>query len=215
MTITPDLSNITLDSLIDTAILSHGFTPNKRDYYFHIEALWQKENYAGQYLVRFTHCYDLTYQTLGGTDFLKSSWDDCFSDYEEWIKAGEPPGYVWGTNWAIAYPGFSNVDLSNKSLEWSNRIGREMKELLVESEVYKINLIYHEWIIKKLNDETRLISQVLFTLKDNDTSKQIITEARSDNTVKVEELENAKGYVITPNIGSSIIKWAKRILFSE
>jgi hypothetical protein len=92
--------------LIDTAILAHGFIPYKRDYYFHIETAWQLENFAGQHLVRFSHCYNLTYKILRNRDTLLASWDDCFTEYKEWEKVGQPGGYVWGTNWANTYPGF-------------------------------------------------------------------------------------------------------------
>src|ERR1044072_6086725 len=150
MTNEPDLSDITLDSFIDVAILAHGFTPYKRDYYFHIETMWN-DNYAGLYLVCFRHCYDLSYKTIAGQEILIQSWDDCFIDYKEFEKAGEPEGYVWGTNWANAYPGFSNVSNSLKANEWTKKLGKEMKELLVQSEIFKINLIYHDWTLKKCN----------------------------------------------------------------
>ncbi len=203
----PDLSDITLDALIDTAILAHGFTPYKRDYYFHIETMW-RENYAGQYLVCFRHCYDLTYQTLGNPETLLQSWDDCFIDYKEFEKAGEPEGYVWGTNWAIAYPGFSNVVDSVKAKEWTNNLGKEMKELLVEAEIFKLNLIYHDWTIKKLNSDTNLISQVLFPLQDKDDYEKIKADAMNDESVKLEKLE--KGIIVTPNKDSNFLEKIKR-----
>jgi hypothetical protein len=106
----------------------------------------------------------LTYKTLGGREPLLESWDDCFINYKEWEKAGAPEGYVWGTNWANAYPGFSNVDNSPKAKEWTKKLDKEMRELLVETEIFQLNLIYHDWTIKKLNSDTKLISQVLFPL---------------------------------------------------
>ncbi len=157
----PDLSSIKLESFIDAAILTHGFTQYKRDYYFHIETLWQKENYAGQYIVYFKHCYDLTYESTGSRETLLKSWDDCFINYKDWEDVGEPEGYVWGTNWAIAYPGFSSIPNSIKAKKWTDKLGKEMQEVMVESEIFKINLIYQDWTIKKLNNDTNLISQVL------------------------------------------------------
>ena len=88
-----DLSKIVLDDIIDVAIISHGFTPYKRDYYFHIETMW-KDNYAGQYLILFKHCYDLSYETIADKSTLVQSWDDFFIDFEEFKNAGEPKGYV-------------------------------------------------------------------------------------------------------------------------
>lgn len=159
-----DLSKITLADLTDVAILSHGFTPYKRDYFFHIETIW-KDNLAGQYLVIFKHCYSLSYETLANGETLNQSWNDCFIDFEKYLKAGEPEGYVWGTNWSNAYPGFSNLKNSVKAEKWTKELGKEMNELLVELEIYKINLIYHDWTIEKLNEKTDLITQSFFPLK--------------------------------------------------
>lgn len=159
-----DLSEITLDDLIDIAILSHGFTPYKRDYFFHVETMW-KDNFAGQYLIMFKHCYSLQYETIADEKILRQSWDESFIDFEEYLKAGEPEGYVWGTNWSNAYPGFSNLKDSEKAVKWTKDLGKEMKELLVESEIFKINLIYHNWTIEKLNEKTSLVTQAFFPLK--------------------------------------------------
>lgn len=211
----PDLTDITLVDLIDTAILAHGFTHYKRDYYFQIETMWQKENYAGQYLVCFKHCYDQTYQTLGGRETLLQSWDDCFINYQDWEKAGEPEGYVWGTNWANAYPGFSNVANSAKAKEWTDKLGIEMKELLVEAEIFKLNLVYHDWTIKKLNNDTGLISQVLFPLREKDDYEKIKEEAQADKSVKVEELDKTKGIIVTPNSYSNFVEKVKRKFFGK
>jgi len=40
-----------------------------------------------------------------------------------------------------------------------------MNEVEFEGEIFKMNLIYHEWTIEKLNNNTSLISQILFPLK--------------------------------------------------
>jgi hypothetical protein len=162
---TIDLSDITLGDLIDTAILSHGFTIYKRDYYFHIETLW-KEPYAGQYIVLFRHCYDFAYRTLTGAETLIQSWDDIFIDIDTYEKAGAPEGYVWGSNHIGAYPGFTKFDNSPKAIEWTKKLGRQMNEVEVEGEIFRMNLIYHDWTIKKLNDNTSLISQLIFPLKE-------------------------------------------------
>jgi len=154
-----DLSDITLGDLIDSAILSHGFMPYKRDYYFHIETLW-KEPFAGQYLVLFRHCYDFTYTTFTGAETLIQSWDDLFIDFEKYEKAGAPEGYIG------AYPGFTKLDNSVKANEWTKKLGRQMNEVEVEGEILRMNLIYYDWTIKKLNDNTSLISQLIFPLTE-------------------------------------------------
>jgi len=121
----PDLSSISLDDMTDVAILSHGFLPYKRDYYFHIETMW-RASFAGQYLLVFRHCYELSYHVSTHSQTLLLSWDDCFTDMKEWEKAGEPDGYVWGTNWSNAYPGFSIVENPARASERTQKLGRHM-----------------------------------------------------------------------------------------
>lgn len=165
MTDQPNLSSVTLDDFIDSAILSHGFMPYNRDYYFHLETLW-REPLAGQYLLVFKHCYEMNYEIITGSETILGSWDDCFIDINEYNKAGEPEGYVWGANWTSAYPGFSNVENSPKANVWTQKLKKTMSEVQVEADVMKMNLIYHEWTLKKLNNETGLISKVLFPFGD-------------------------------------------------
>ncbi|RYE58252.1 MAG: hypothetical protein EOP48_03965 [Sphingobacteriales bacterium] len=160
---TSDFSEITLDDFIDAAILSHGFMPYKRDYYFHIETLW-KEPLAGQYLVLFRHCYEFNYRTFTGAETLLQSWDDLFIDFDKYEKAGGPEGYVWGSNHIGVYPGFTLVDNSVRANDWTEKLGKTMKEVELEAEIFKMNLVFHDWTIKKLNGKTNLISQLVFPL---------------------------------------------------
>ena len=156
-----DLSNIALDDFSDTAILSHGFMPYKRDYYFHMETLWKKP-LAGQYLVLFRHCYEFNYKTFTGAETLLQSWNDVFINFEEYEKAGGPEGYVWGSNHIGVYPGFTLVENSPKARDWSEKLGKPMKELELEAEIFKMNFIFYDWTIEKLNDNTTLISKFVF-----------------------------------------------------
>ena len=43
----------------------------------------------------FTHCVEAECRTRVGDNVWQKSWDDLFLDYEKWIAAGEPDGYVW------------------------------------------------------------------------------------------------------------------------
>lgn len=159
-----DLSKITIDDFNDSVIIAHGLMPYNRDYYFHIETLW-KDNNAGQYLVRFKHCYEVNIEVTANAKKILESWDDCFINYQKWINAGEPPGYVWGTNSIMAYPGFSIIKDSKKAEKWTKKIGKKMEELFVEAEIFQISLIFHSWEVKKLNNKTNLIRKLTFPLE--------------------------------------------------
>jgi hypothetical protein len=67
-----------------------------------------------------------------------------------------------------------------------------MNELLVKTEIFELSLIYNDWTIKKLNNNTKLISRVLFPLQGRDDYKEIKTDAMSESSVKVEVLESKK-----------------------
>jgi hypothetical protein len=71
-------------------------------------------------------------------------------------------GYVWGANWVTAYPGFSPIKNSAKALAWTQKLNKPMQEVQVEADIIRINLIFNNWDIKKLNEETGLISQFFF-----------------------------------------------------
>lgn len=93
---------------------------------------------------------------------MLQSWDDVFIDFDKYEKAGGPEGYVWGSNHIGIYPGFTLVDNSSKAKDWSEKIGKPMQEVELEAEIFTMNFIFHDWSIKKLNDTTSLISQLVF-----------------------------------------------------
>jgi hypothetical protein len=158
------IDDIKLDEIYDVAIIRHGFTDYVRDYRFEIEANWIGD-LAGRYVLTFTHCYELTYKTLVDDDSIKESWNDLFTNFETWKKHNEPEGFVWGTNWSLAYPGFDEIVDSEKAKNWSKRLSKEMKEVRLQANSFKINLIYETWNLKKINSDTSLISQVMIPLQ--------------------------------------------------
>ena len=89
-----------------------------------------------------------------------------FIDFDKYEKAGGPEGYVWGSNHIGVYPGFSQVDNSKKAKEWSEQLGKPMIEVELEAEIFRMNFIFHNWTLKRLNNDTNLISQLVFPLKE-------------------------------------------------
>jgi hypothetical protein len=158
------LSSLSLDDIYDVVIIAHGFKPYKREYYFQIETDWDDPQ-GGQYLLTFTHCYELRYEIAADVKILLQSWDDVFIDYEEHRKAGEPEGYVYGTNWSLAYPGFSLDKGSENGKRWSEKLNKSMQEATLETEIFKMNFVFHDWKITKTGDSNQLIKKVFFRLK--------------------------------------------------
>ncbi len=150
------INDIKLEDIYDVAVLRHGFTNYIRDYQFEIETNWIG-NLAGRYVLTFKHCYDLTYRILVEDDVIKKSWNDIFTNFEVWKKNNEPDGFVWGINWSLAYPGFEQIKNSDKAKNWSNRLGKKMHEVKLETNSFQINLIFETWTLKKVNDDDSIL----------------------------------------------------------
>jgi hypothetical protein len=142
------------NEILDSAILWHGYAPHMRDYDVIVDIPAPVPGGGGvpytegRYCYRFIHCPEvrvttaLPFEQIGGW-----TWDDAFINYEDWLRAGEPDGYVWGTCFAHAYPGLSYVPDSELAASWAKRMGREMHEVLIESNAHKIELVCHDLIV--------------------------------------------------------------------
>lgn len=91
----------------DFAVMDHGFAPHGRDYLLRVQECLGPD--PGEHLVEFTHTVfqELTTRVL--PNGWLEAWHGVFCDYKLWLDAGEPGGYVWGTNWSMAYPGLKVI----------------------------------------------------------------------------------------------------------
>jgi hypothetical protein len=143
---------------LDFAVLSHGLAKHGRDYIWIIQDCIGSA--PGTYEVTFTHCVKFDYETRVRDDVWPDSWTDEFTDYQNWQKAGEPDGYVWGTNWSNAYPGIVVVHDSTTAKHWSKRLGKDMFEGTLETDRFHLRLVFHSVITRKLSDDVSTISKV-------------------------------------------------------
>ena len=155
------LKTATLDWLpeLDFGVMSHGFAPHGRDYVFIIEI-----GRRGTFELILTHVVEMHYETRVRDDVWPRSWDDVLTDYAAWEAAGEPDGYVWGTNWSLAYPGLFVAEDDATVADWSERLGRQMYAMGVETDRFKISLIFHDVQHRKLSDEAATVGRVLIPI---------------------------------------------------
>jgi hypothetical protein len=147
----------------DFAVLEHGFAPHGRDYEFLIEH--SGYNAPGRHRLIFTHVVEMSFRTEVRDDVWPRSWSDLFTNYQTWEKSGEPDGYVWGTNWSMAYPGIAAVEPSSRATDWAARIQHPMYEATIATDRFRIELVFHDIVTEHIDDRTDLISKVLFPLK--------------------------------------------------
>ena len=134
--------------LFDNAIVRHGFAPYMRDYELEVVASaaipGEPRSYQeGRYRYVFTHCVMVRMETAVRDPVWAESWGDVFTDYAAWEAAGSPEGYVWGVNDMAAYPGATYLPESPRAAEWSQRLGRRMHEVRIETNAHNLELIFH------------------------------------------------------------------------
>ncbi len=135
------------EPLFDACIVKHGFAPFLRDY----DVVAQIRTF--QFLYRFTHCTSATVTTAVKDDFWKEAWEDIFTDYSTWERAGCPDGYVWGVCYALTYPGARYIEDSAVAREWTGRLGKQMHEVRMETNGHNLNLVFHDLIVRELKQD--------------------------------------------------------------
>jgi hypothetical protein len=141
----------------DFAVLQHGLAKHGRDYIFVLQA-------AGTYELILTHVVEMHYETRVADANWPASWDDYLLDYEKANAAGIPKAYVWGTNWSLAYPGIELDDDASAS-KWAERLGKPMYAMSIETDRFKLSMIFHDARSKKLSDDDSLIRRALIPLE--------------------------------------------------
>jgi len=139
---------------VDFGVESHGFAPHGRDYIFVIEA-------AATYELTLTHVVELAFETRVRDDVWPHSWSDTFIDYSRWEADGCPSGYVWGSHTSLAYPGLVAPDDDARARKWSERLGFPMYAMSVETDRFKVSMIFHAVRSRKLSDDAPFIRQVI------------------------------------------------------
>ena len=144
---------------IDFGVMSHGFMEHGRDYRFIIEI-----GRAGTFELLFTHVVQLNYATRLSSEGWQRSWGDEFTDYQRWEASGEPDGYVFGTNWSLAYPGVTVADDNSDAIRWSRDLGRPMYAAQIETDRFSIVLVYADVRMTQLSSEASTVGKVLIPL---------------------------------------------------
>lgn len=129
----------------DQAVVEHGFLRYNRDYRVVAEIAGQRFPGANveilaRYTLVFRGCVEVYYRS----NLQNLDLDDVYIDFQRWEKAGQPAGFVWGVNYADAYPGARYVDASERAASWQQALGRTMHEVMIETNTYNLALVFAE-----------------------------------------------------------------------
>lgn len=135
-----------LDEVFDQALVFHGFADYMRDYDVYVYATADpRTGIEPEHLrYRFSHCVRATATTAVRDDVWVRSVGDEFTDYEEWIRSGEPEGYVWGVKWQGLYPGMRLMPESDETRQWSERLGLPFHEVLIETNGHNLAVVFSD-----------------------------------------------------------------------
>lgn len=139
--------------------MAHGFAAHGRDYFFRLENSFGPA--PGTYQLTFSHVVESSYVSAVSDEVWQKSWSDDFTDYARWESAGEPDGYVFGTNWSLAYPGFEAIDADPSAAAWSERLQQPMFAATVETDRFNISLVFHSISYVWLSGCDSTVSQVI------------------------------------------------------
>jgi hypothetical protein len=145
-----------LDEVFDQAVIFHAFADYMRDYDVYIYATADpRTGIEPEHLrYRFTHCVRATATTAVRRDVWPRSVGDEFTDYEDWLRSGEPEGYVWGVKWQVLYPGMQLLPASDETRQWSERLGLQFHEVLIETNGHNLALVFSDLRVSTVSPGT-------------------------------------------------------------
>jgi hypothetical protein len=136
----------------DDEILRHGFAPYMRDYDVIVE-VYGDALPRGVYLFRFKYCFRACCTTTLPDETLRESWDDINLNVDAWNRSGTASGFVWGAGSSSlddVEPGWNYVEGSEIAREYSLRLGKEMHEVRLGTNVYLLRLVCHDLEVRRL-----------------------------------------------------------------
>lgn len=129
-----------LDDAFDEAVVFHGFTDYMRDYemivYVHAPAGSDRNPRWLRYV--FKHCVSAVAQTTLTPQIWQRSLDERLTDD---ATGTDLDGYVWGVKWHCLYPGGRVQPNSVTARQWSDAIGIDFHEIVIETNAHKLTLI--------------------------------------------------------------------------
>ncbi len=130
----------------DESIMKLGFKKYLRD--FEIIAYLHSHETRGYYSYLFKGAVDVNYKcVLSSSGF---SLDDKNINFAAWEK--DPEGYMW-VDYASAYPGWRIIEDDEKTRNYSNEYRYEFTKILIETNVFKLEIIFNDVDISFMGEE--------------------------------------------------------------
>jgi hypothetical protein len=127
--------------LYDAEILAHGFLPYLRDYRLLVR---RYDPPVGLYAYLFQGCVEVRYAVTLPPDAV--SMDEHLLKAESADMA--PPAFQWWVGSACSSEeGVVLSHTSARALYWSDRLARQMVEIEIGTNVYRLALVFHDLVV--------------------------------------------------------------------
>lgn len=139
---------MTTFDVFDNALIFHSYKNYMRDYELIVE-VHIGPALQGTYSYLFRYCVEADIRTSLNPNTYRESLDDRLIDYE---TGKDLDGYVWGVKWSLMYPGWKRHAASQRAAAWSEHVGLEFHEVVVETNAFLITLVFASLHIKQVSD---------------------------------------------------------------
>lgn len=134
------------EDFFDAAILRHGFTDYMRDYELIVGAR-DGPPHTDMHKYQFVGCVVAQYHIPlarpdAGPALARSFPDDFVFSGPDYPAKDDPQGFIWGVRCTIAYPGLTYIDDGAFAEQWSKLLGRTMHEVVVETNLFLLRLVF-------------------------------------------------------------------------
>ncbi len=134
---------VLLDEVFDQALVHHGFVDYMRDYEMIVYCTADPRTGVAPAHERllFKNCVSVSVGTALSPDIWSLSLDDRLIDDPTEM---DRDGYVWGVKWQALYPGAQIVEASEAATQWSEALGIQFHEVLIETNGHNLTLVFSE-----------------------------------------------------------------------
>ncbi|WP_030621398.1 hypothetical protein [Streptomyces fulvoviolaceus] len=138
-----------LDETFDQAVVHHGFTNYMRDYEVFVYATADPCTGVEPAYLRhlFRYCVEARCETSVSAETWRRSLDDRLIDHETGVDLD---GYVWGVKWHCLYPGAKVLPGSEATRRWSQEVGIDFHEVLIETNAHQLILTFSDLQVSKV-----------------------------------------------------------------
>ncbi|MCK8676850.1 YxiG-like protein [Streptomyces lichenis] len=130
-----------LDDTFDHSVVHHGYTDYLRDYEVVVQLVADPSTGIAPTRLRylFRYCVEARCETTVPPGTWRISLDDRLTDQE---TAADLDGYVWGVKSHVLYPGAKLLPESEAARRWSDAIGIDFHQVLIETNAHRLTLLF-------------------------------------------------------------------------